>query len=616
MSLRLSSNVLLCSLFIIQSCQLQSDSNASNQYTSTNAEQIDDTQPPALTLNGNQTIDVYVNSSYSELGASVTDNVDSDLSVNILNEVDTTLLGTIYVNYQAEDVAGNQSTVTRTVNIIEAPFIFTWDTNPSDVSIDYDTYLSEHSESDKAYLGEDQLNIQISTDHYNFPNEDNFTIDWGDGHIDENVTGSITHLYEPFQIYTVTMTGTYPTVKINCPSTLVSSTAQIKNLMDIQQWGSNSWKTMSRFFNKCNLRSISAQDKPNLTHTSSMGQMFKFAHYFNDDISHWDLSNVTNISGMFSQAKSFNQPLDNWNVSNVESMSGLFKNAELFNQDLNSWDVSKVSFFTGIFSDASNFNGKIDQWDLSNATSMNSMFSGAKAFNQDISDWSISNVEYINYLFRDAESFNQPIGIWNTSKIKSMHSTFKHAKAFNQDLLNWDTSSVTTMNSTFYGAASFNQNIIDWDVSKVTNMEYMFHNAFEFNQPLNAWNTSNVNSMQSIFVAAVEFNQPLDNWDISNVINLSSAFHHALNFDQSLASWNISNVTDMGGLFTDVNFSVSHYDALLISWGNQLVQDYIYFSAGTNQYTPSVEVLNARARLIDVYGWFIDDAGSTQNDPD
>ena len=35
------------------------------------------------------------------------------------------------------------------------------------------------------------------------------------------------------------------------------------------------------------------------------------------DISHWDVSNVTNMDSVSDKAISFNQPLNNWNVSNA-----------------------------------------------------------------------------------------------------------------------------------------------------------------------------------------------------------------------------------------------------------------------------------------------------------
>lgn len=45
---------------------------------------------------------------------------------------------------------------------------------------------------------------------------------------------------------------------------------------------------------------------------------------FNQDISSWNTSNVTDMSHMFSGATVFNQPLNTWDVSNVTDMSYMF----------------------------------------------------------------------------------------------------------------------------------------------------------------------------------------------------------------------------------------------------------------------------------------------------
>jgi len=45
--------------------------------------------------------------------------------------------------------------------------------------------------------------------------------------------------------------------------------------------------------------------------------MFICANKFNQDISLWDTSNVTNIRGMFLGAKKFNQDISKWNTSKV-----------------------------------------------------------------------------------------------------------------------------------------------------------------------------------------------------------------------------------------------------------------------------------------------------------
>ena len=53
--------------------------------------------------------------------------------------------------------------------------------------------------------------------------------------------------------------------------------------------------------------------------------MFCGARSFNQDLSAWNVGNVTNMGFMFYSAKSFNQDLSGWNVGNVTEMRWMFR---------------------------------------------------------------------------------------------------------------------------------------------------------------------------------------------------------------------------------------------------------------------------------------------------
>lgn len=80
-----------------------------------------DTTPPVITLNGSPTVNLNLGDTYTEQGATATDDVDGDISANIViggNVVDTNTAGSYIVTYNVSDVAGNNAVeVTRTVII-------------------------------------------------------------------------------------------------------------------------------------------------------------------------------------------------------------------------------------------------------------------------------------------------------------------------------------------------------------------------------------------------------------------------------------------------------------------------------------------------------------------
>ena len=81
-----------------------------------------DTTPPVITLTGASTINLEVGDTYTELGATATDNQDGDISSSIVitGTVNTNAAGTYTRFYNVSDSAGNAaSQVTRTVIVTQ-----------------------------------------------------------------------------------------------------------------------------------------------------------------------------------------------------------------------------------------------------------------------------------------------------------------------------------------------------------------------------------------------------------------------------------------------------------------------------------------------------------------
>ena len=220
---------------------------------------------------------------------------------------------------------------------------------------------------------------------------------------------------------------------------------------------------------------------------------------FNQDISSWDVSNVTNMEGFFLGAHSFNQDIGNWDVSKVINMRSLFIYARAFNQDISKWDVSNVTNMQNMFYEAYHFNKDISSWNTSNVTNMSGVFCGR-------GDNLSPPKDDMEYYF---SNFNQDIGNWDVKKVTNMQSMFQYNNTFNQDISKWDVSAVTDMQSMFQNTKEFNQDIGNWDVSKVVKV-----------------NSQSVSGMFAMFGWAKKFNQDLSKWCVTNNNEKPSYFNH------------------------------------------------------------------------------------------
>ncbi|WP_299159801.1 reprolysin-like metallopeptidase [uncultured Tenacibaculum sp.] len=89
-------------------------------YTVTIAGAGADTVAPVLTLLGNSVENINVGGAYTDAGATANDNVDGDITSNIVvtGSVNANTQGTYTLTYNVSDAAGNAATpVTRTVNV-------------------------------------------------------------------------------------------------------------------------------------------------------------------------------------------------------------------------------------------------------------------------------------------------------------------------------------------------------------------------------------------------------------------------------------------------------------------------------------------------------------------
>ncbi len=368
---------------------------------------------PEITLNGPDKIYLGVGNSYTELSAIASDNLDSDLTLNVSGNVDFNTAGSYEITYSVTDSDGNTTSITRTVAVTtQRPFITTWDTT----------------------LGADanDTTININTD----ASSAEFYIDWGD-ESSELVNGTSTqHTYSTPGIYTVKIYGDFARI-----TNSYSEPSSLK-LISVDQWGDLQWSSMNVAFGGCENLQINASDAPDLSQVTSLSSMFQSASSVNTDLSHWDVSTITEMSGMFNNAQKFNGNISTWDVSNVTNMDSMFEQAYDFNQAIGNWDVSQVQSMARMFVSSHAFNQDLNGWNTSSVTTTDHMFSGATSFNGDISSWDVGLVTNMRHMFNNAIAFGGILDNWNVENVTKMTGMFQHNIQFATDLSAWDISNV------------------------------------------------------------------------------------------------------------------------------------------------------------------------------
>lgn len=278
-----------------------------------------------------------------------------------------------------------------------------------------------------------------------------FTVEWGDGTFSEITSwddGDKIHTYTQAGTYTVKMYGQFSHLSMTDEGGLFSSyNSDPKKLLDVLQWGTNSWKKLDFMFAFTDIDDLSATDTPDFSSMTSMIGTFYYAQLFNGQINNWNVSMVTSFRRCFQGAQVFNQALNNWNTGSAIDMSLIFNEASAFNQNINSWNVSHVQTLLMSFEFASIFNQPLDQWDVSQVTDFREVFAFAYAFNKNINTWNVSNGQRFDNMFYFSSAFNQPLNSWNPVSAVNMSVMFLFANQFNQDIQSWNVSTVTQCGS-------------------------------------------------------------------------------------------------------------------------------------------------------------------------
>jgi surface protein len=587
-----------------------------------------DTTPPVITLNGSSTIQLTVGDSWTDPGATATDETDGDItsSITVNGTVDTSTVGTYTLIYNVADAASNTASVTRTVVV-----------NPASTTSIY--FENGTCKCPDATVGE-TVNISGTT----YTAVDNSNIQ---GEVDNG------------NVYLCT--------------TLVTDMSQLfkdNNSFnsDISFWDTSNVTSFSEMFSYASSfnQNIGGWDTSQVT---DMEKMFFGANVFNQDIGGWDVSSVINMREMFKEANQFNQLIDYWDVSSVTSMDGMFAgNNMAFSGVLSLWcveniptkpnnfhsisiseteflypgdslpiwgtcpgndnditppvitlngsstlqlnvgdtwidpgatatddtdgdltssinvsgavDTSTVGTYTLIYNvaDAASNTASVTRTVVVNPAATSSIyFENGTCKCPDATVGDSATIDGVVYTVVNNSTVLDELDEGNvnvcTTLVTNLGYLFENRYNFNSDIGFWDTSNVTDMTRMFQNASSFNQPIGSWDTSKVVDMMDMFKGAAVFNQDINGWDVSSVTNMGNMFSDALAFNKPLGSWNISSVINTSNMFDNAIAFNQPLSNWNMSNVGNTAFMFKkaeNFNQDINAWDTSNVTLMNEM----------------------------------------------
>lgn len=237
---------------------------------------------------------------------------------------------------QATDVSGVASDRSKaTCAFTGRPFITVWKTDNQGITEG------------------NQIRITPDTANYTY----NYSIDWGDGTSEMNLTtGDVVHTYPSAGVYTVKINGVFPYFEVHYDDNDYGDSGTYGNYSDkwkligVSQWGSMPWQSMNGSFNYCMNTDFNATDIPDLSQTTSLEWTFVDTTSKPGNIGEWNTSNIAVIDRTFAHLWMRESILDidisDWNISSLENAEYMFSGTTLptvsYDKLLNSWSKQPV----------------------------------------------------------------------------------------------------------------------------------------------------------------------------------------------------------------------------------------------------------------------------------
>ena len=158
------------------------------------AQSDNDTEPPKIKLNGEETITIGLDEKYVDKGAIAVDNVDSEVKVKTSGKVDTSKEGTYTITYTATDKAGNKATAERKVIVKKGAGSNKNDTTPPNIVFRNDSTYQNVCLGNKVDISKDGVYGYIASDDVDGDVTNNVKIEGNTG--DATQLGKFTLTYK------------------------------------------------------------------------------------------------------------------------------------------------------------------------------------------------------------------------------------------------------------------------------------------------------------------------------------------------------------------------------------------------------------------------------------
>jgi surface protein len=169
-----------------------------------------------------------------------------------------------------------------------------------------------------------------------------------------------------------------------------NNSGDVKKILNISQWGSTIWSSMSNSFYGALHMTVTAIDIPDFSELgsangASLARMFRGCTQLttlgNDN---WDMSRITNMQAMFRGASIANPDVSNWDTSSLTNIKNMFYNAVSFDRDMSGWDVSNITdatrFLRYVTLSIKNYDALLSSWGNQNVKNNVKFHGGTSKF--------------------------------------------------------------------------------------------------------------------------------------------------------------------------------------------------------------------------------------------